>query len=134
MEIYFKIEFNMDIVIEFCKEVKNSVWFAHRFLCSLMRFHSRVSVCRNITFVSQPAITCSNFNNRNIRTRYEICSKSTIRRSGACKLCTHFTTCSSISIFNFEQVNKGRVDLVWGIECLLITYSCNQKLSNIHII
>ena len=60
MEIYFKIEFNMDIVIEFCKEVKNYVWFAHRFLCSLMRFHSRVSVCRNITFVSQPAITCSN--------------------------------------------------------------------------
>ena len=60
MEIYFKVEFNMYIVMEFCKEVKNSVWFAHRFLCSLMRFHSRVSVCRNITFVYQPAIACSN--------------------------------------------------------------------------
>ena len=34
-------------------------------------------------------------NNRNTRTRYEICS--------------YFTPCSNVSVFNFEQVNAG-----WG--------------------
>ena len=38
-------------------------------------------------------------NNRNTRTRCEICSKLTIN--------TSFTPCSSVSIVNFEQVNDG---------------------------
>ena len=43
-------------------------------------------------------------NNRNTRTRSEICSKLTIKT-----LWTYCTTCSSVSIVNFEQVNAGWV-------------------------
>ena len=55
-------------------------------------------------------------NNRNTRTRCEICSKLTIkiperrqcRRSGIFILnFTYFTPCSSVSIVKFEQVNAG---------------------------
>ena len=42
-------------------------------------------------------------NNRNTRTRCEICSKLTIK--------THFTPCSSVSIVNFEHLNAGWVIL-----------------------
>ena len=45
-------------------------------------------------------------NNRNTRTRCEICSKLTINTP---ERRTYFTPCSSVSIVNFEQVNAG-----WG--------------------
>ena len=49
--------------------------------------------------------------NRNVKTRYEICSELTIktpdRRRWCCR--TYFTPCSSVSIVNFEQVNAGWV-------------------------
>ena len=57
-------------------------------------------------------------NNRNIRTRYEICSKLTIktpeRRRGVVLvslLLTYFTPYSSISIVNFKHVIAGSVVL-----------------------
>ena len=50
-----------------------------------------------------------NVNNRNTRTRCEICSKLTTkipeRRHGV--VWTYFTPCSSDSIVNFERVNAG---------------------------
>ena len=55
-------------------------------------------------------------NNKNTRTRFEICSKLTIktserrdwRRSGVFILnFEHFTPFSSVFINNFEQVNSG---------------------------
>ena len=50
--------------------------------------------------------------NWNTRTRYEICSKLTIKTPERrhwlyCWLWTYFTPCSSVSIVNFEQVNAG---------------------------
>ena len=42
--------------------------------------------------------------NRNNRTRCEICSKLT-----PCSKLTYFTPCSGISTVNFEQVNSGWV-------------------------
>ena len=41
------------------------------------------------------------FNNRNTRTKYEICSGVVIVNF------KHFTPCSSVSVVNFEQVNAG---------------------------
>ena len=55
---------------------------------------------------------------RNTRTRWEICSKLTIKTPGRCHWCCsgvfivnfeHFTPCSSVSIVNFEKVNAD-----WG--------------------
>ena len=52
-----------------------------------------------IKITTLPAGNCMfKVNNRNTRTRCEICSKLTI---------TYFTPCSSVSIVNFEQVNAG---------------------------
>ena len=59
-------------------------------------------------------------NNRNTRTRCEICSRSTIktperrhwrrwRRSGVFIVNYEHITCSSVSIVNFEQVNADWV-------------------------
>ena len=58
-------------------------------------------------------------NNRNTRTRWEICSKLTVkrpeqhqwRRSGGVFIVnlTYFKPCSSVSIAIFEQVNAGWV-------------------------
>ena len=59
-------------------------------------------------------------NNRNARTRCEICSKLTIKtpERSQCRRSVvfivnfeHFTTCSSVSIVNFEQVFAGWVCL-----------------------
>ena len=73
---------------------------------------------------SQPAFTCFKLNNRNTRTRCEICSKLIIktperrhwRRCGVfiIKLWTYFTPCSSVSIVDFEQVNAGWVINQWS--------------------
>ena len=52
---------------------------------------------------TQPAITCSKFNNRNKRTSCEICSKLTLKTPE--NIWIYFTPCSSVSIVNFEQVN-----------------------------
>ena len=51
-------------------------------------------------------------NNRNTRARYEICSTLKIKipivvECFYCWLWTYFTSCSSFSIDNFEQVNAG---------------------------
>ena len=51
-------------------------------------------------------------NNRNTRARYEICSKLKIKipivvECFYCWLWKYFTSCSSFSIDNFEQVNAG---------------------------
>ena len=56
-------------------------------------------------------------NNRNTRTRCEICSKLTIKTQERCQWrCsgvfivnfeTHFTPCSGVPIVKFEQVNVG---------------------------
>ena len=43
-------------------------------------------------------------NNRNTKTRCEICSKLTIKTS---ELSTYFISSSSVFIVNFEQVNGG---------------------------
>ena len=53
-------------------------------------------------------------NNKNTRTRCEICSKLTmvslLQTSGVfLQLRTYFTPCSSVSMVNFEQVNAGWV-------------------------
>ena len=51
---------------------------------------------------TQPANTCMfKVNNRNTRTRCEICSKLTNF--------TYFTPCSSVSIVNFEQVKAASI-------------------------
>ena len=48
------------------------------------------------------------FNNRNTRTRCEICSNLTIKISEQRRWhLTYFTPCSIVSIVNFEQVNVG---------------------------
>ena len=47
-------------------------------------------------------------NNRNTRTRREICSKLTIKYNKYNKI-TYFTPFSSVFIVNFEQVNAGWV-------------------------
>ena len=49
------------------------------------------------------------FNNRNSRTRCEICSKSTIKTPEWC----HWR-CSGVFIVNFEQVNACRVISSWN--------------------
>ena len=59
-------------------------------------------------------------NNRNTKTRCEICSKLTIKIperlvSLLLTLNIHFTPCSSVSIDNFEQVNAG-----WAAEMRVI--------------
>ena len=49
-------------------------------------------------------------NKRNTRTRFEICSKLTIKtpeRRQLSLLLTYLTPCSSVSIVNFEQVNAS---------------------------
>ena len=55
-------------------------------------------------------------NNRNTRTKYEICSKLTIKTPEwcqasfwylCCELWTNFTPCSSVSVVNFEHVIAG---------------------------
>ena len=46
-------------------------------------------------------------NDRNTRTRCEICSKLTIKIPERCH--HHFTSCSSVSIVNFEHVIAGWV-------------------------
>ena len=72
-------------------------------------------------------------NNRNIRTRCEICSKWTI------KTCwTYFTPCSSDSIVNFEKINVDWVTIleksyiidVW--ECFEIRLWNSQKKHFLH--
>ena len=45
-------------------------------------------------------------NNRNTRTRCEICSKLTIKTT---ERGTYSTPCSSVSIVNFEQINADWV-------------------------
>ena len=59
-------------------------------------------------------------NNRNTKTRCEICSKLTIKiperlLSLLLTLNIYFTPCSSVSIDNFEQVNAG-----WAAEMRVI--------------
>ena len=51
--------------------------------------------------MNPPGIYLLKVNNRNTRIRFEICSKLTI------KTLTYFTSCSSVSFVNFEQVNAG---------------------------
>ena len=46
-------------------------------------------------------------NNRNTRTRCEICSKLTVKTPER----RYFTTCSSVFIVNFEQINAGWEDV-----------------------
>ena len=62
----------------------------------------------DLTQRSPAGIYLLKVNNRNTRTRCEICSKLTIntpeRRHWRR---TYFTPCSSVSIVNFEQVNAG---------------------------
>ena len=45
--------------------------------------------------------------NRNTRTRCEICSKLTVKTSER----RYFTTCTSVFIVNFEQINAGWEDI-----------------------
>ena len=67
--------------------------------------------------ISQPAITCSNLVIETLEQRCEICSKLTIKTPKRRHWC-HFGVsivnfeyisyhCSSVSIFNFEQLNAG---------------------------
>ena len=46
------------------------------------------------------------FNNRNTRTRCEICSKLTMKTRER-RNALHFTPCSSVTIVNFDQVSVG---------------------------
>ena len=48
-------------------------------------------------------------NNRNTRTRCEMCSKLTIKTFD---IWTYFTPCSRVSIVNFKHVNAGYVRLI----------------------
>ena len=59
--------------------------------------------CNQLHVQSQPATTFK-VNNRNTRTRCEICSKLTIKTP---EWWTYFTSCSSVPIGNFYQVNAG---------------------------
>ena len=69
------------------------------------------SFCRMID--QQNGWTASNymfkFNNRNSRTRCEICSKSTIKTPDWCPW-----RCSGVFIVNFKQVNACRVISSWN--------------------
>ena len=64
-------------------------------------------------------ITAGNYmfkvNNKNTRTRCEICSKLTVttpeKRTLNIQLLTYFTPCSSVSIINFKHVIAGWV--IW---------------------
>ena len=71
--------------------------------------------CNRLSTVKIPAgIYLLKVNNRNTRTRCEICSNLTIKipvgRSGIfiVKLWTYFTPCSTVSIVDFEHVNVSR--------------------------
>ena len=64
-------------------------------------------------------------NNRNTRTRCEICSKL-----------TYFTPCSSISIVSFEQVNAGWEPFIIEPACFtFVLQYCNtqQKVDILYI-
>ena len=71
---------------------------------------------------SLPAFYLLNVNNRNTRTRCEICSKLTIKTPER----RHGTPCSCVSIVNFEHVIAGWVESInskyYGIEsiCALV--------------
>ena len=53
-------------------------------------------------------------NNKNTRTKCEICSKLTIKipERRRWHICTYFTPCSSVFIVNFEKVDAGRANAV----------------------
>ena len=57
--------------------------------------------------ITQDIIYMFQVTNKNIRTRYEICSKLTIKTPLLLLTLNIFHTCSSVSILNFEQVNAG---------------------------
>ena len=59
-------------------------------------------------------------NNRNTRTRCEICSKLTIKIPER-RQWPYFTLCSSVSIVNFEQVNAGCVASIAQKEIKFLT-------------
>ena len=66
----------------------------------------------HVQFNPFPAdIDLLNVNNRNTKIRCKICSKSTTKtseqRQWHCWLWTYFTTCSTVSIVNFEHVITG---------------------------
>ena len=79
-----------------------SIWIYNVFFCP-----KNLKLYIAVTFlgISLAGNYMFKVNNRNTRTRCEICSKLTI-----CQLWTHFTPCSSVSIVNFEQVNAGWVN------------------------
>ena len=62
--------------------------------------HFRFQFIKRSAVSDQAGIYLLKVNNRNTRTRCEICSKITI--------VTYFTPCSSASIVNFEHVIAGR--------------------------
>ena len=51
--------------------------------------------------ITQPAITCSKLNNRNTRTRFEICSKLTTKTTGP-RQWRH----NGVFIVNFEHISN----------------------------
>ena len=74
---------------------------------------SQVKVFVSTAVLGFPAgIYLLKVNNRNTRTKCEICSKLTVKISASfwyfyCWLWTYFTHCSSVSIVNFEHVFAG---------------------------
>ena len=75
-------------------------------------------------------------NNRNTKSRYEICSNLTIKitewrhwhRSGVFIVRTYFTPCFTVSLVNFEQLNAGLV-ISWSAYRLLKPVQCVKAAS-----
>ena len=71
-------------------------------------------------------------NSRKTKTRWEICSKLTIKTLERrywhlyCGLWTYFTPCPSVFIVNFEQVNTGWLEI--GVNLPPESWSCECKL------
>ena len=76
------------------------MFFLYIFPCEAIKNLSTKQDDRGTGYTFPAAIYLPKVNNRNTRTRCEICSKSTL---------TYFKPCSTVSIVNFEHVIAGWV-------------------------
>ena len=94
----------------------NFVNSCKNYSCNFFVSLIQMETAKNKT-ISQPAITCSNLVTETLEQRCEICSQLTIKtpkRRHWCRFGVSIVNfeyisylCSSVSIFNFEQVNAG---------------------------
>ena len=94
--------------------------FTKKRVCTLLR--TLIIDSKSSSKTSNPAcIYMLKVNNRNTRTRYEICSKLTIK-------IPERSHCSSVSIVNFEYVIAG-----WDEKCKLMIFPLRFLFGSLHL-